>query len=103
MNVSIGDLTFSLEVRAKKEGDAGDRGRRGVDDAEDEDEDERNNRRRASVRLGVSGLIGRKTERSILIDGCRWCPTCLLYYVSEGSLILPPAELGFGFSCHTVM
>ena len=67
---SDGDLACSLEGRAKNEGDAGDRGRRGVDDAEDEDEAERNNFRCASVRLGVSGLEGRKTDRTILIDGC---------------------------------
>lgn len=63
-------MACSLEGGAKSEGDPGDRGRRGVDDADDKDEDERNNLRRASERLGVSGLEGRKTDRAILIDGC---------------------------------
>lgn len=67
---SDGDMACSVEGRAKNEDDAGDRGSRGVDDAEDEDEDERNSLRRASERRGVSGLEERKTDRTILIDGC---------------------------------
>lgn len=69
MAASDGDLALSLEGRAKNDGEAGDRGRRGVDAVEDEDEDERNSLRRASVRFGVSGLEGRKTDNTILTDG----------------------------------
>lgn len=69
MAASDGDLACSPEGRAKNDGDAGDRGRRGVDAAEDEDEDERNSLRRASVRIGFSGLEGRKTDRTIFTDG----------------------------------
>ena len=47
-----------------------------MDEVEEVDDEERKSRRRASVRLAFSGLVARKTEKTIVDDGNDRVTTC---------------------------